>query len=225
MLRHRRSVSDTLRSAWALVIADHLPDRDVHADRPNQKRLAAFTRIRTAEGRLRVAVAGDLISRRAAALDHHPGRRSHCRSGQLQRLPADDGITCPRGRAGDVRGNSATERAFSSPKAERTARKVCRSPDEARAAVFETGRPRPHRVRGPRHARLTFCPRDPQQATPRTRRTARARRAGSAACVRAAGPFPASLAPPSSRRPDDPGARGPRHRGGRSLPDRARFCA
>ena len=47
------------------VIADNVLDRDFEADRPNQKWLADFTYIWTAEGWLYVAVVLDLFSRRA----------------------------------------------------------------------------------------------------------------------------------------------------------------
>jgi transposase InsO family protein len=46
------------------VIADNLLDRDFQADRPNQKWLADFTCIWTAEGWLYVTVVLDLFSRR-----------------------------------------------------------------------------------------------------------------------------------------------------------------
>jgi putative transposase len=46
------------------VIADNILDRDFQADRPNQKWLADFTCIWTAEGWLYVAVVLDLFSRR-----------------------------------------------------------------------------------------------------------------------------------------------------------------
>lgn len=46
------------------VIANNILDRDFHADRPNQKRLANFTYIRTAECWLYVAVVLDQFSRR-----------------------------------------------------------------------------------------------------------------------------------------------------------------
>jgi putative transposase len=46
------------------VIADNILDRDFQADRPNQKWLADFTYIWTAEGWLYVAVVLDLFSRR-----------------------------------------------------------------------------------------------------------------------------------------------------------------
>jgi putative transposase len=47
------------------VIAENILDRDFQADRPNQKWLADFTYIWTAEGWLYVAVVLDLFSRRA----------------------------------------------------------------------------------------------------------------------------------------------------------------
>jgi len=58
-------------------------------------------------------------------------------SEQLQRLLADNGITCSMSRAGNVWDNSAMESFFSSLKTERTARKVYRTRDEARADVFD----------------------------------------------------------------------------------------
>jgi putative transposase len=58
-------------------------------------------------------------------------------SEQFQRLLADNGITCSMSRAGNVWNNSAMESFFSSLKTERTARKVYRTRDEARADVFD----------------------------------------------------------------------------------------
>ena len=46
------------------VIADNILGRGFEADRPNRKRLADFTCLRTAEGWLHVAVVPDLFSRR-----------------------------------------------------------------------------------------------------------------------------------------------------------------
>ena len=50
---------------------------------------------------------------------------------------ADHGITCSMSRAGNVWDNSAMESFFSSLKTERTARKVYRTRDAARADVFD----------------------------------------------------------------------------------------
>lgn len=58
--RRERPKDDGERS----VIADNILDRDFEADRPNQKWLANFTYIWTAEAWLYVAVVPDLFSRR-----------------------------------------------------------------------------------------------------------------------------------------------------------------
>ncbi len=179
--------------------------RDDLTDRPNQKRLADFTYIWAAEGWLYVAVVLDLVSRRvvgwpmkadrdasrvmdalmmaawrrgkADALLNPSDQGSHYTREQFQRLLADDGITCSMSRAGNVWDNSAMESLFSSLKTERTARKVYRTRDEARADVFDyierSYNPRrrhsklgylsPHGVRGPRYAGIARCPRNRQQ--------------------------------------------------------------
>ena len=136
------------------------------ADRPNQKWLADFTYIWTAEGWLYVAVVLDLFSRRVVgwsmkadrdaslvmdalmmavcwrgktdALLHHSDQGSQYSSEQFQRLLRDHGITCSMSRAGNVWDSSAMESFFSSLKTERTNRKVYRTRDEARAAVFDS---------------------------------------------------------------------------------------
>ena len=147
------------------VVADNILDRNFEADRPNQKWLADFTYIWTAEGWLCVAVVLDLFSRRAVgwsmkaerdaslvmdalmmavwrrgkadALLHHSDQGSQYTSEQFQRLLHDHGITCSMSRAGNVWDNSAMESFFSSLKTERTARKVYRTRDAARADVFD----------------------------------------------------------------------------------------
>ena len=147
------------------VIAENILDRDFEADRPNQKWLADFTYIWTAEGWLYVAVVPDLFSRRAVgwsmkvdrdaslvmdalmmavwrrgkadALLHHSDQGSQYTSEQFQRLLADNGITCSMSRAGNVWDNSAMESFFSTLKTERTASKVYRTRNEARADVFD----------------------------------------------------------------------------------------
>ena len=152
---------DGLRSA----IADNLPDRDVQADRPNQKWLADFTCIWTAEGWRYAAVVPDIVSRRvvgwsrkaerdaplvmdalmmavwrqgkADALLPHSGQGSQCTSEPFQRLMADHGITCSMSRAGSVWDNSAMEGFFSSLTTEPTARKACRTRNAARADVLD----------------------------------------------------------------------------------------
>lgn len=160
------------------VVADNILDRNFEADRPNQKWLADFTYIWTAEGWLYVAVVLDLFSRRAVgwsmkaerdaslvmdalmmavwrrgkadALLHDSDRGSQYTSEQFQRLLHDHDITCSMSRAGNVwdramgaplirvtMARSAMESFFSSLKTERTARKVYRTRDAARADVFD----------------------------------------------------------------------------------------
>jgi putative transposase len=50
---------------------------------------------------------------------------------------ADHGITCSMSRSGNVWDNAAMESFFSSLKTERTARKIYRTRDEAKADVFD----------------------------------------------------------------------------------------
>jgi len=50
---------------------------------------------------------------------------------------ADHGITCSMSRSGNVWDNAAMESFLSPPKTERTARKVYRTRDDARADVFD----------------------------------------------------------------------------------------
>lgn len=58
-------------------------------------------------------------------------------SSHFQQLLREQGITCSMSRAGEVWDNSAMESFFSSMKTERTARKVYRSREQARADVFD----------------------------------------------------------------------------------------
>jgi hypothetical protein len=74
---------------------------------------------------------------KADALLHHSDQGSQYTSEQFQRLLLDNGITCSMSRAGNVWDNSAMESFFSSMKTERTARKVYRTRDAARADVFD----------------------------------------------------------------------------------------
>ena len=132
---------------------------------PNQKWIADFTYIWTAEGWLYVAAVIDLFSRRVVgwsmkaemtaqlvtdalimaiwrrgkpdSLLHHSDQGSQYTSEQFQRLMADHGITCSMSRSGNVWDNAAMESFFSSLKTERTARKVYRTRDDARADVFD----------------------------------------------------------------------------------------
>lgn len=147
------------------LAASNVLDRQFQADGPNQKWVADFTYIWTAEGCLYVAVVLDLYSRRVVgwsmqasmtsqlvadalmmavwrrgkpvALLHHSDQGSQYTSGHFQDLLKAQGITCSMSRAGEVWDNSAMESFFSSLKTERVARKVYRSRDEVRADVFD----------------------------------------------------------------------------------------
>jgi len=151
--------------ASGAAVSDNLFDRAFEAPAPNQKWIADFTYIWTAEGWLYVAAVVDLFSRRVVgwamkaemtaqlvtdalvmaiwrrgkpdSLLHHSDRGSQYTSEQFQRLMADHGITCSMSRSGNVWDNAAMESFFSSLKTELTARKVYRTRDDARADVFD----------------------------------------------------------------------------------------
>ena len=146
-------------------IANNVLDRQFQAEAPNQKWVADFTYIWTAEGWLYAAVVIDLFSRRVVgwsmqasmtshlvadalmmavwrrgkplAVLHHSDQGSQYTSEHFQELLKEQGIRCSMSRAGEVWDNSAMESFFSSMKTERVARKVYRTRDEARADVFD----------------------------------------------------------------------------------------
>ena len=145
-------------------VASNILDRQFE-ERPNQKWIADFTYIWTAEGWLYVSAVIDLFSRRVVGwsmsatmtarlvadallmavwrrgkpreLLHHSDQGSQYSSEQFQRLMADSGIVCSMSRSGNVWDNAAMESFFSSLKTERTARKTYRTRNEARADVFD----------------------------------------------------------------------------------------
>lgn len=147
------------------VIAGNVLDRQFTADRPNQKWVADFTYIWTAEGWLYVAAVIDLFSRRVVgwsmsdsmtaqfvtdalimaiwrrgkpdALMHHSDQGSQYTSEQFQRLMADNGVTCSMSRSGNVWDNAAMESFFSSLKTEKVRKKVYRTRTQAKADVFD----------------------------------------------------------------------------------------
>lgn len=147
------------------VIADNVLDRQFQAEAPNQKWLADFTYIWTAEGWLYVAVVLDLYARRVVGwsmqesmtsqlvadalmmavwrrgkpveLLHHSDQGSQYTSEHFQGLLRENGITCSMSRAGEVWDNSAMESFFSSMKTERISRKTYRTREQARADVFD----------------------------------------------------------------------------------------
>jgi putative transposase len=162
--RGRRLPKDTGDRQLAAVPANLL-NRQFAAERPNQKWIADFTYIWTAEGWLYVAAVIDLFSRRVVgwsmsagmtaqlvadallmavwrrgkpdALLHHSDQGSQYTSEQFQRLMADCGIVCSMSRSGNVWDNAAMESFFSSMKTERTARKIYHTRNQARADVFD----------------------------------------------------------------------------------------
>jgi putative transposase len=68
---------------------------------------------------------------------HHSDQGSQYTSEDFQQLLKAQGITCSMSRRGECWDNAAMESFFSSLKTERTARKVYRTRDEARADVFD----------------------------------------------------------------------------------------
>jgi len=147
------------------VVAANVLDRQFVADAPNQKWVADFTYIWTAEGWLYVAAVIELFSRRVVgwsmsatmtaqlvadammmaiwrrgkpdALLHHSDQGSQYTGEQFQRLMQDNGVTCSMSRSGNCWDNAAMESFFSSLKTERVRKKVYRSRDQARADVFD----------------------------------------------------------------------------------------
>ena len=147
------------------VIAANVLDRQFTAEAPNQKWVADFTYIWTAEGWLYLAAVIDLFSRRVVgwsmkadmtaqlvtdalmmaiwrrgkpdALLHHSDQGSQYTSEQFQRLMTDNDVTCSMSRSGNCWDNAAMESFFSSLKTERVARKTYRTRDQARADVFD----------------------------------------------------------------------------------------
>ena len=80
---------------------------------------------------------GDLATGQTDALLHHSDRGSQYTSEQFQRLMADHGVVCSMSRSGNVWDNAAMESFFSSLKTERTARRIYRTRDDAKADVFD----------------------------------------------------------------------------------------
>src|SRR5258707_5882453 len=162
--RRRRLPKDEGDRQIATLPSDSL-ERQLAAERPNQKWIADFTYIWTAEGWLYVAAVIDLFSRRVVgwsmsagmtaqlvadalvmaiwrrgkpdALLHHSDRGSQYASEQFQRLMADNGVICSMSRSGNVWDNAAMGSFFSSLKTERTARRMYRTRDHAKADVFD----------------------------------------------------------------------------------------
>lgn len=147
------------------VIAANVLEREFDADGRNQKWVADFTYVWTAEGWLYVAAVIDLFSRRVVGcsmsdqmtsqtvmdalimaiwrwgrpqeLLHHSDQGSQYASETFQRPMADHGITCSMSRSGNVWDKAAMESFFSSLKTERIKSKTYRTRKQARADVFD----------------------------------------------------------------------------------------
>jgi len=161
----RRRLPPDLGERQATAVSPNVLNRTFEASAPNRKWIADFTYVWTTEGWLYVAVVIDLFSRRVVgwsmsaamtaqlvtdalvmaiwrrgkpdALLHHSDRSSQYTSEQFHSLMADHGVVCSMSRSGNVWDNAAMESFFSSLKTERTARKLYRTRDEAKADVFD----------------------------------------------------------------------------------------
>ena len=162
--KKRRPVDEGARPECA--IASNVLDRDFEAAMPNQKWVADFTYVDTAEGWLYVAVVLDLFSRRVVGwsmsaemtaqlvmdaltmalwrrgrpkeLMHHSDQGSQYAAEDFQRLLAHHGISCSMSRKGDCWDNAAMESFFASLKKERIYTKPrYRTRDEGRADIFD----------------------------------------------------------------------------------------
>jgi putative transposase len=162
--KKRRPIDEGVRPECA--IATNVLERDFGASRPNQRWVADFTYIDTAEGWLYLAVVLDLFSRRVVGwsmkpemtaqlvmdaltmalwrrgrpkeLLHHSDQGSQYVAEDFQRLLAHHGIACSMSRKGDCWDNAAMESFFASLKKERVYTKPrYGSRDEARADLFD----------------------------------------------------------------------------------------
>ena len=159
-----RPIDEGVRPECA--IAANVLDRDFEAPAPNQKWVADFTYVDTAEGWLFLAVVLDLFSRRVVGwsmsanmtaqlvmdaltmalwrrgrpqeLLHHSDQGSQYAAEDFQRLLSHHGIECSMSRKGDCWDNAAMESFFASLKKERIyPHGRYRSRDEARADIFQ----------------------------------------------------------------------------------------
>ncbi len=146
-------------------IAANLLGREFTAHGPNQKWVADFTYVWTAEGWLYVAAVLDLFSRRVVGwsmsaqmtaqlviaalmmalwrrgrpreLWRHSDQGSQYTAEDFQRRLTEHGIVCSMSRRGECWDNAAMESFFSTLKRERVNRSRYRTRDEARADIFD----------------------------------------------------------------------------------------
>src|SRR5262249_49840496 len=161
----RRRLPPDLGERQAAAVAANVLDPTFAPAAAHRQMIADFPYIWTPESWLYVAAVLDLFSRRVVgwsmssrmtaqlvtdalimaiwrrgkpdALLHHSDQGSQYTSEQFQRLLADNGVICSMSRSGNVWDNAAMESFFSSLKTERTARKIYRTRDEAKADVFD----------------------------------------------------------------------------------------
>ena len=162
--KRRRLPGDGASRLENHIAPNHL-QRAFEALEPNQKWVADFTYIWTAEGWLYAAAVMDLYSRRIvgwsmsdtmqarmvsdallmalwrrgkpAALMHHSDQGSQYTSDEFQQLLKSQNITCSMSRRGECWDNAAMESFFSTLKTERCARTVYQTRAQARADVFD----------------------------------------------------------------------------------------
>jgi putative transposase len=162
--KRRRLPGDSSARLENHIAPNHL-QREFEAQKPNQKWVADFTYIWTAEGWLYAAAVMDLYSRRIVgwsmsdtmqarmvsdallmalwrrgkptALMHHSDQGSQYTSDDFQQLLKSQNITCSMSRRGECWDNAAMESFFSTLKTERCMRTVYRTREEARADVFD----------------------------------------------------------------------------------------
>ncbi len=162
--KRRRLPGDGATRLENHIAPNHL-QREFEALEPNQKWVADFTYIWTAEGWLYAAAVMDLYSRRIvgwsmsdtmqarmvsdallmalwrrgrpSALMHHSDQGSQYTSDEFQKLLKSQNITCSMSRRGECWDNAAMESFFSTLKTERCARTVYRTREQARADVFD----------------------------------------------------------------------------------------
>ena len=162
---HRRNKPSDNGVRALHAIAPNLLERQFDASAPNQRWVADFTYIWTAEGWLYLAAVMDLFSRRIVgwsmqggmtaqlvidalmmavwrrgkpdALLHHSDQGSQYTSEDFQQLLASQGITCSMSRKGNCWDNAAMESFFSTLKIERVNRRRYKTRNEVRADVFD----------------------------------------------------------------------------------------
>jgi putative transposase len=124
---------------------------ELHPRSSNQRRSLAKTAAAPIDAEQEAALATSSLHAQpdATAASSHPSQPpiervlqrwvefTQSTSEHFQELLKEQGITCSMSRAGEVRDNSAMESFFSSLKTERTARKVFRTREPARAEVFD----------------------------------------------------------------------------------------